>query len=93
MNKGKLTKIEFVGGALYYSVWGQVIPRLLIDPKLVYSVKQHKEIIKEHDNNTESIKCVYVKENLNFEFEFIFILQRLQIRQDASFHLAVNTEL
>ena len=27
------------------------------------------------------------------EFEFIFILQRLQIRQDASFHLAVNTEL
>ena len=29
-----------------------------------------------------------------FEFEFInFILQRLQIRQDASFHLAVNTEL
>ena len=26
-------------------------------------------------------------------FEFIFILQRLQIRQDASFHLAVNTEL
>ena len=25
-----------------------------------------------------------------FEFEFIVILQRLQIRRDASFHLAVN---
>ena len=35
----------------------------------------------------------FARERIEFEFEFIFILQRLQIRQDASFHLAVNTEL
>ena len=34
-----------------------------------------------------------MRENLNLNLNLFFILQRLQIRQDASFHLAVNTEL
>ena len=32
-------------------------------------------------------------EKVEREFEFEFFLQRLQIRRDASFHLAFNTEL
>ena len=43
-------------------------------------------------------ECVEVRERgiereREFQFEFILILQPLQIRQDASFHLDVNTEL
>ena len=43
--------------------------------------------------NRDNEREIEFELEFEFEFESIVILQRLQIRQDASFHLAGNTEL
>ena len=46
-----------------------------------------REIERERERERE-----YLNLNFNFNFNLFFILQRLQIRQNVSFHLAVNID-